>query len=279
MASLKNIFNNLKSINSIKDKTQKKSQAGRGLILIILLLVLIAAAVFFGFRAYQGISMDPKELLNEALSNTFSANTYNFKSKSVLNMAGEERIFSVLEGEKAGNNRHIQGSILGTDVNIYNIDDTIYQQDPVGGTWNVVKNKDLAALALLITETDPEENYRFKDIGEVIYLGKEKVEEANTRKIEFYPVLEDEWIERYFKDITFTLWVSNGSRPYIVKAVISGVSKENSEAKLVIENYFSDLNKEITIQTPFVGNENINNENADNSSNNSTNNDNTAQMD
>jgi len=267
MASLNNIFNNLKSINRIKDKERKKSNS-RGLILIIILLVLIAAAVFFGFRAYQGISMAPNELFDKALSNTFSANTYNFKSKSVLNIAGEERVFSVLEGEKAGNNRHIQGSILGTDVNIYNIDDTIYQQDPVGRTWNVVENKDLAALALLITETDPEKNYRFKDIGEVSYLGKEKIEGVNTKKIEFYPVLEDEWIERYFKDITFTLWISNGSHPYIVKAVISGVSKENSDAKLVIENYFSDLNKEITIQTPLAGNENLNNENANNLNNN-----------
>lgn len=268
MASLQNIFNNLKPINRISGEERKKNNGGRGLVLIIILLVLIAAAVFFGFRAYQGISMDPGELLNKALSNTFSANTYNFKSKSVLNMAGEERIFSVLEGEKAGNNRHIQGSILGTDVNIYNINDTIYQKDPVGGGWNVVENKDLASLALLITETDPEENYRFKDIGEVSYLGKEKIEGVNTRKIEFYPLLEDEWIERYFKDITFTLWISNGVRPYIVKAVISGVSKENSEAKLVIENYFGDLNKQINIQSPLSGNENINKDKANNPGNN-----------
>jgi|GEM_PF-1513786 len=255
MSNLKNIFNNLKlPISKSTTKQKTKSSGSRGFLLIIILLALIAAAVFFGFRAYQGISMDPQQLLNTALANTFSANTYTFKSKSVLYMAGEERVFSVLQGEKSGENRHIQGSILGTDVNIYNINDTIYQQDPVGGSWNVVENKDLASLALLITETDPEENYRFKDIGEVNYLGKEKIEGENTRKIEFYPVLEDEWIERYFKDITFTLWVSGGSNPHIVKAVISGVSKENSDAKLVIENYFADLGEDITIATPLAGN-------------------------
>lgn len=224
-------------------------------ILIFILILLIACGSFFYAdyrRTVSGSKLSPAELTQLAIDNTFSAQTYRFQSKSTLYVGKEERVFSVFEGEKSDGKRHIEGNILGTPLNIFHIDDTTYQQDAASGQWYLIDNTGLEASSLLINELDPEKDFHFSSLGETVCKGNEKVNGQSVKVMEFHPTLEDKWIVKYFTDITYTIKISIGRKPYIINSVTSAVSKENDQAKLVIENYFSDFGKEIEITAPVI---------------------------
>ena len=224
-------------------------------IIFFIIIIAIAAGSFFYAdyrRTVSGSKLSSEELAQLAIDNTFSADSYRFHSKSTLFVAEEERVFSVFEGEKSQDKRHIEGNILGTPLNIFHIDNTTYQQDANSGLWYIVENNNLDTSSLLINELDPEKDFHFSSLGEVIDLGKEEIDNIKVRVIEFHPVLENKWIIKYFQDITYTLKIKGGNKPYIVSAIISAVSKENESATLVIENYFQDFNTEINIEAPVV---------------------------
>ncbi len=224
------------------------------ILIVIFIIAIVAGAYFYADyrRTVSGAKLSPEELAQMAIDNTFSAESYRFQSKSTLFVEDEERIFSVFEGEKSKDKRHIEGNILGTPLNIFHIDGTTYQQDAASGLWYIVENNNLDTSSLLINELDPEKDFHFASLGEVLDLGREELDNINVRVIEFHPVLQNKWIEKYFTEITYTLKIIGSNQPYIVSSLISAVSKENESAKLVIENYFRDFNTEIEIEAPVV---------------------------
>jgi hypothetical protein len=239
---------------NIKNRMPIKNIRHRRLILIITIIVvfIIIISLFGGgskFSAPVGTTA-LQTLVEESIQNTFNADTYRFTNQSTLNLNEEQRTFSLLQGEVSDNqNRHISGSILGTPVNIYQIKDTLYHQDPLDGKWRVTSNNNLPSAAHLVSELKPESNFQFETMGEIKNLGKEKVNRKRALKVEFHPVLSDQWIEKYFQDITYILWLDK-SRKYILKSQITATSKENTAAKLIIENTFSDFGKKIRIEVP-----------------------------
>lgn len=246
-----------------KKKTSPKPEEGkkrlpgnslRGLIISggIVLILLFSLGYAVNKQGIFKENRDPLELATEAIANSFAADTYRFKARSTLFIEDEKRVFSVLEGEKSLDKRHIEGSILGTAINIYHIGDCFYQQDPLNGKWNKVEGISLKGASILINELNPEKNFLFSSPGRAVDLGKTEVEGIKTRRIKLFPVLEDKWIEEYFKDITFDLYISRRGEAKIIQAIISGVSKENTQATLVIENYFHDFGKKISINPPML---------------------------
>jgi hypothetical protein len=225
-------------------KFWKKKGFYLGLIIILALIILVT-----GIIQKQIQSLDP-DLAAKAMEASFSADTYRFSGRSVLYINDEERVFSAIQGEKSGNARHIKGSILGSEINIFSVDDVFYQQNPLDGVWQKITDKTLADAVLLWAELDPENNFDFAALGDAVDLGFEEIDGQKARCLELYPTMNDAWIERYFQDIVCRLWIY-GRKPYLVKAYLEGTSKENPAAKLVIENYFSDYGKNIVIEAPM----------------------------
>lgn len=235
-------------------KSSRKGHYFRGLLIRGGIVLILIAGLTYTLQN-QGVfsdNIDPLELADAAIANTFAAETYHFKSRATLFINSEQRVFSVLAGEKSGADRHVQGSILGTPVNIYHVAESFYQQDPVNGQWHQVAESNLQSAAVLMTELDPQKNFHFSSLGTAEDLGKTQVEGVKTRRIQVFPVLEDKWIERYFQDITYDLYISLQREPKIIQAIISGVSKENTAGTLVIENYFYDYGKELLIKAPIT---------------------------
>ena len=227
----------------------KGKNIAASLVLIISLGLVLAWSL--SRQGFFASAPEPLAIAQAAIKNTFAYPSYTFKTRSVLYLDDEERVFSVLEGEKTAQGRHVWGSILGTGVNVYHINGNFYLQDALSGKWNLVGNTDLKAAATLIEELNPEKNFYFADWGTAEDFGKGEIDGKKAQHICLKPVLEDKWIEQYFKDITFDLYIINALKePKLLYTQISGVSKENTGAKLVIENYFAGYGKKIIINEP-----------------------------
>ncbi len=215
-----------------------------------LIVGLLVAAALFGcyYLVSDTGSMDTASV-EQAIVNTFTAESYTFKSRSVVYINEEERVFAVISGEKSGENRHVSGSVLGTALNIYYVDGQLYQQDAIDGDWLRISG-DWGNVTMLLAETDPQTNFNFEQLGEVVIQGHEQVEGQRTVKVSCSPVLSDVWIEEYFSDINYTLWISTRSN-YLIKAEITAVLREDPNASLMIENYFADFGDKITINAPI----------------------------
>ncbi|MCL1873200.1 MAG: hypothetical protein FWF85_03695 [Clostridiales bacterium] len=230
----------------------KSRKPGWKLLLIAALLLLIAWLILLFSRGAAEKNFQPELYLEQSLAQTFQADSYGFRCRSVLYVGEEQRVFSLLEGQKASQEtRHVKGSLLGTPVDIYLLERVLYQRDPLDGSWRKIEDIDSAAATLLLNELDPASNYHFIQLGETTYWGKEKLNGSLCRKIEFHPSLEDKWIERYFEQLTYVVWI-DAKHPYLTKVQISGFSKENPDSRLIIEHEFFDFNKKIELVAPVV---------------------------
>ncbi|MCL2817772.1 MAG: hypothetical protein FWD39_05240 [Clostridiales bacterium] len=240
----------MKIISTVKPGRMPRLNPRRLLYLFIILLA--AGLVYVIFNGGRAAAADYDKLLADALNRTFSAESYRFFSKSTLHIDQENRTFSLLEGEKSGpQNRHVKGNMLGTPVDVYALGQNVYRQDPVSGAWKTLSPSEVPDALALVDEMSPAVNFKFSETGEVKFLGKEKLEGKTYTKLQFRPVLEDKWLERYFHDITYTVWLS-GKKPNIAKTVITGKSKESAAVSLTIEIRLTEFGKNIKIIPPVI---------------------------
>ena len=228
----------------------RTSPRRRYMLLLILLLIssLLISALLFTLTHR---SKPDALLLTRALDSCLNAESYSYRCRSslLLGEAGTERVFSVFSGEKAGESRHVWGSILGTTVNLYFVDGVLYQQNPLDGSWTSLSGSGLLQATLLLGEIDPTANFTFAEMGEAEYLGKEEIEGRSAHHFVFTPQLQSEWIRRYFTDISYRMWVDVKSEQ-LVKAEISATSIEDPTSHLHIENYFADYGSTFIIEAP-----------------------------
>ena len=240
-----------------KEPPEPKRRRKLLLCLFVGLLLFVGAMAAFFLRDYfAAIHVPPETKVNEAIANSVNAESYRFTLTSKLTVNAQERLFSVIQGEKSKDNAyHIQGTILGTEVNIYQIGDTTYRQDPIDQKWTVIEKTDMAKESLLLSELNPISNFYFNEIGPITPLEKDKTNRAEKklgRKYAITPELANHWLEAYFTDMTYEIWVSKKEPYYLEKAIITAASKSNKENLLTMEIEFSDFNAPITITQPVL---------------------------
>lgn len=219
----------------------------------IAILSLLLCVSFLGFRFYQeNTKVIPEELLAQALTNTLEAKSYRYQTKSTFVLNGEEKIFSDLVGEKSDETAfHVKGTMLKTPIDLYQIKDTTYRLDSLTNKWIIMENNSLLKESLLMTELNPLSNFYFKDIISASYLGKEKINRRNTYKLECIPVIENRWLDSYFKDLKYTLWVDKKDK-LLKKAMVTANSKENKSGTITIEVELYDYHETIEIKPPII---------------------------
>jgi len=217
-----------------------------------IILVFILFLIVFGTAYYkENTKIVPEDLLTEAINNTLAAEAYRFKTKSVITINGEEKVFSDLSGEKADQNTfHVTGSMLGTDINVYQINETTYRLDPITQKWIVTENNSLLKESLLMAELNPLSNFYFTELISASYLGKEKVNKRKLYKLECVPRIKNKWLENYFKDLKYTVWVDKKDK-MIKKATVSAKSKENESGSLTVDVELYDFGQKIKIEPPL----------------------------
>lgn len=234
---------------------RKHSKLFLGALLILLLLIGIIAA-FFLRDYFAAVHVAPETRVNQGITNSVNAESYRFTLASKLTVGSQEKLFSVIQGEKSKDNAyHIQGTILGTEVNIYQIGDITYRQDPIDHKWTVIEKTNMEKESLLISELNPIANFYFNEIGPITPLEKEKNNKEEKKlgmKYALSPELANHWLEAYFTDMTYEIYISKKEPYYLTKAIITAVSKSNKENRLTMEITFSDFNAPITITQPVL---------------------------
>ena len=222
------------------------------------------AAVFLIFIALAGIitqslqSVDVQALAEKAVENNLHADTYCFKTRSVLHIGSEERCFTDLAGEKAGaRDRHIQGVLVGTEIDIYYVDGVMYRKDSINGQWTALSVGELENAVNIMNEIEPAINFALQEIGVVSDCGREKFNGENCYVVSFMPQLSDEWVQTYFGNIEYRLWIAGKKEPRILKAVISGDSLENPQAGLTMYLEYSDYGADIVLEAPIENEKDI----------------------
>ena len=224
---------------------------------ILIILLLIGALTAFFLRDYfAAIHVPPETRVNQGIANSVNAASYRFTLTSKLHINGQEKLFSIIQGEKSQDNAyHIQGAILGTEVNIYQIGDTTYRQDPIDYKWTVIEKTNMEKESLLLSELNPIANFYFNEIGPIASLEKEKNNKEEKKlgmKYALTPELANHWLEAYFTDMTYEIWISKKEPYYLEKAIISAASKQNKDNRLTMEITFSDFNTPIAITQPVL---------------------------
>lgn len=234
---------------------RKHSKLFLGALLILLLLIGVIAA-FFLRDYFAAVHISPETRVNQGIINSVNAESYRFTLASKLTVGSQEKLFSVIQGEKSKDNAyHIQGTILGTEVNIYQIGDITYRQDPIDHKWTVIEKTNMEKESLLISELNPIANFYFNEIGPITPLEKEKNNKEEKKlgmKYALSPELANHWLEAYFTDMTYEIYISKKEPYYLTKAIITAVSKSNKENRLTMEITFSDFNAPITITQPVL---------------------------
>lgn len=234
---------------------KKQHKLFLGALLVCLLLIGVTAACFL--RDYFAtIHISPETRVNQGIINSVNAESYRFTLTSKLTIGSQEKLFSVIQGEKSQDNTyHIQGTILGTAVNIYQIGDVTYRQDPIDQKWTVIEKTNMEKESLLISELNPIANFYFNEIGLITPLEKDKTNQEEKKlgmKYSLTPELANHWLEAYFTDMTYEIYVSKKEPYYLEKAIITAASKTNKENRLTMEITFSDFNTPITITQPVL---------------------------
>lgn len=219
----------------------------------ILALIVFLFIAYFTYIYTQGaVDIQPEELLNTAINNTVEATSYQFHTKSTITIDGKEKVFSDIQGKRADEQSfHVVGSMLGSEINVYQINDTTYRLDGATNKWVVTKDNPLLKESLLMAELNPLTNFYFEQLISASYLGREKIQGKKLFKIACVPKINNKWLDGYFKDLNYLVWI-DGKNKLIKKATVTALSKENENGSLKIEVEFKNFNKEFNIQPPVV---------------------------
>lgn len=193
-------------------------------LLIVGFLILISFAGHIYLQ--ENTKIIPEELLTDAINNTLEAKSYQFHTISTITIDGTGKVFSNIKGERADTNIfHVSGSMLGTEIDVYQINDTTYRLDPLTKKWIVTENNSLLRESLLMAELNPLSNFYFQELLSTNYLGKEKINGHKLYKIECTPKINNKWLDGYFKDLKYLIWIDKKDCT-IKKATVNALSKE-----------------------------------------------------
>ncbi|MGI6064920.1 MAG: hypothetical protein ACOYI2_00330 [Bacillota bacterium] len=221
----------------------------------------LVAGILLLLIAYWGIlyiieatKIVPEELLPASIDKTMAAETYRFHTKSVITMDTNEKVLSDIQGEKAGSeDLHVSGNMLDTEIDVYQIGDTTYRLDSMTNKWIVIENNSIFRESLLMAELNPLSNFQFRQLISISYLGKEKIDGRKTYKIECIPQIKNQWLNSYFKNLKYIIWIDKKDK-LIKKAIVTAKSKEKDTGGLQMEVNLYDYGEKIEIKPPVQPN-------------------------
>ncbi len=207
-------------------------------------LAILLLCLFFLKPLGLGKAPDPEDY-SLALQQLQEEMYFTFQENCYLNTQGETREYFVLSGEKAAPDCHIEGRILGTEANVYLVEDTLYQQLE-DGTWLVNAFPDIQHSASLFTELDPAS--LFLPGGTIV---DEPKREGKLWYAEYVPEGTG-WLGNYFTDIRYGLWLDKHGR--LQKAELNALLLEDGESVLSLELIIPEYQENLVLSPPSMEN-------------------------
>lgn len=196
--------------------------------------------------------LPPAELASTALENLLAAESLSFSSRSQLLLGDDAMELGQLKGEIAGADFHVEGQVLGTPLNLYQIGDKTYRQDTITDQWLVLEDGRLLEDTALMSEINPRAAFDLTALGEVGEAQVENLAEEKCYKLSFQPQTAAGYYEKYFASLTYTLWVTLDDHQLRQARIDAAACANGVESVLQLTLEFWDWNETSPIEPPVV---------------------------
>ena len=190
---------------------------------------------------------DPVKLVTHGLERLKAATSFRYSVTQHQSIEGKDRILMQILGEKDGGNTKILGQLVGSEVEIIQIGNSIYNRDPFSNKWIKFANSKSTQEAFL-AELDPLSSLNIKELGEVVLIGQEKVNDEKVWVCQLMPKVSSQAMETFWQGFKYTLYIRK-SDEVLVKAIIEAENKAKSDS-MAMTLEFKDIGKKINIQAP-----------------------------
>jgi hypothetical protein len=216
----------------------------------IISLAVIIGLIIGGLTVYKVFTKaEPQQTLESALKKTAESKSYRYSVAQQMMVDGSNKQLTQISGEKAENDAHIKGIMYGSEVDIYHIGDTLYQKDQFSKKWMKVKGNTPATQEIFMAELNPLSSFNFKELGEVKYLGTDKVNGQKVAVFQLNPSVQNQLMEVLWTDFSYKLYISTKTN-YLVKGALQAKSKVKPENSLTMTVDFNDYGQGIDIKAP-----------------------------
>lgn len=215
----------------------------------LLLLILISTVFLGGIVGRLLWKPDPTELLTHGLEKLNQASSFRYSMTQHQWVEGKDRVLTRILGEKDGGNTRISGKLVGTEIEMILAGEGFYMQDPFTKRW--VRYPSVPATQeVFLAELNPRSSLQFKDYGEVMLRGQEKLNNQKTWVIEFKPSVQNQIMEEGWTDFSYIM--SIGKKDNLIHRVIIEAKSKASNQSMSITLEFEDYGKKMNISAPSL---------------------------
>ena len=215
----------------------------RGLWILILLSTVFAVGIAVNLLWKP----DPIKLLQHGLEELYDATSFRYTMVQHQNVEGENRLYYQISGEQDNNTRRIFGEVVGTQVEMVFTPETLYMQDPFTKRW-VHYPTTPESHQVFLAELDPITSLQFKELGEVLLQGTERIKQGSSWVVQFQPTVQNQLMEDGWTDFKYMMFIGKSNK-LIHRVIIEAKSKTNSQLmSMTLE--FEDYGEKIDISLP-----------------------------
>ena len=189
--------------------------------------------------------------MQKAIDKMAGLSSYRFSLHSGFTVDERREVISQVEGEKEMGNTHIKGEMVNTPVDLYYLDQTIYNYDSSSGKWLVMDSGTTSTEDLLMSELNPLSNFRFQSIDQVETVQFEEIDGADCLLVKCHPTVESQFMESLWKDFEYLIWIDYKNST-ISKAQLTAANRSSLNTTLKISVGFSDFGKNMEIKAPTL---------------------------
>lgn len=213
----------------------------------LLLLILISTVIVGGILGRLLWKPNPAELLTHGLEKLNQATSFRYSVTQHQWVEGKDRVLTQILGEKDGGNTHISGQLVGGDVEMIVAGEGFYLKDPLAKRW--VRYPSIPATQeVFLAELNPMTSLQFKELGEVMLKGQEKLDGQKVWVLQFQPSVQNEIMDEFWTNFNYMVYLSSKNQT-IRKVTIQAKNKAKDEPMTMILE-FSDFGKKMSIQPP-----------------------------
>lgn len=213
----------------------------------ILLLILFSTVLIVGIAGKLLWKPDPTELLAHGLEELNQATSFRYTMIQHQTVEGKDRILNQILGEKDGGNTRISGEIVGTKTEMILTGEGLTMQDPFTKRW--IRYPSVPAThEVFLAELNPLSSLQFKEYGEVVLQGQEKLNDVKTWVVKFNPTVQNQVMENGWTDFSYIMFI--GKRDKLIHRVIIEAKSKTDSQMMSLMMDFKDYGEKIDITVP-----------------------------
>lgn len=212
----------------------------KSVFILIMITVLVGAGIFYVLAVPPNAKNVP-----EALEKALNADG-RFEFSCMVETNGESREYFWLKGERSSEKRHISGRVLGSDFDLYYLDENIYRYDESADSWDCHNVADLGEAIALYAELEPAAAFTYESLIDIEYLGRNRSMGRLSYSFSVTPVSTG-WIDEYFTNVRYCLFINRWGELMAAEVIADLKGEETTTMRAFV---LFEEDKNIIIKTP-----------------------------